>query len=590
MAFLWRRYRPVWWLVAILLTLALLTITTLLGSLLWRTLASQRPGHSLAYERTIPNTDVNPFGANFFLGREVEPWKIDKALHMAADAGIGWVKQHFPWEQIEPRRKGEFLDPQTKEDSWAKWDRIVEACEKYDLEIVARLDRPPVWTRKDNSLAQRPPDNFEDYGDFVYEFVSRYRGRIRYIQVWNEPNIYPEWGNQPVDAEAYVELLKVAYRRAKEADPNVHVLSAPLAITLGEPHPEPGKWRSMNDLDYLTAMYEAGFADYYDIYSANAFGLDLPPDSPPDPEVLNFQRVLLHREIMERYGDAHKAIWFNEYGWNAAPPSIPPEAARWGRVTERQQAEYTLEGIRIAREEWPWAGVFMIWYLRQVGNITPDNAEYYFRMVDTDFTPRQVYFAVQDVAGTKSVAGPGMHQQTSPAVQRYGAWLHAIHSQAVSGSWIESARPGDSVSLTFQSRQVDLLTRTGPDGGRLLVSLDGHSVSGLPRDAQGASYVSLYSPQEEIGARIPLVRNAGPGEHTLRLIVAPDADAASTGLEIVIDAFDVRAGEPLPFPITYALGLVGGLGLTGGLLWRMGRRFHSSLPGSESWRNQPPWR
>ena len=64
-------------------------------------------------------------------------------------------------------------------------------------------------------LQLRPPDRLDDYGDFVHAFVKRYRGRIQHIQIWNEPNIWPEWGNQEVDPAGYVELLSVAYRRAK---------------------------------------------------------------------------------------------------------------------------------------------------------------------------------------------------------------------------------------------------------------------------------------------------------------------------------------------------------------------------------------
>ena len=116
--------------------------------------------------------------------------------------------------------------PQTRDSTWDKYDRIVTACEQYGLDIVARLDRPPDWTRQDNTYRQAPPDNFADYGDFVHAFVTRYKGRIQYIQIWNEPNIFPEWGNKPVDPAAYVELLKVAYQSAKAADPNVRILSA----------------------------------------------------------------------------------------------------------------------------------------------------------------------------------------------------------------------------------------------------------------------------------------------------------------------------------------------------------------------------
>jgi hypothetical protein len=126
--------------------------------------------------------------------------------------------------------------------------------------------------------------------------------------------------------------------------------------------------------------------------------MDLPPEDPPSPGKLNFARVVLHREIMERYGDAEKPIWFNEYGWNAAPERFSETALVWKRVTEEEQALYTVRGIEYARQNWPWAGVFFIWYFRQVGDILPDDAGYYFRMVDVDFSPRRVYTAVQDRA------------------------------------------------------------------------------------------------------------------------------------------------------------------------------------------------
>jgi len=43
-----------------------------------------------------------------------------------------------------------------------------------------------------------------------------------------------------------------------------------------------------NDLVFLEQIYQAGGGDYFDILSANAFGLDRPPEDPPDPAVLTF--------------------------------------------------------------------------------------------------------------------------------------------------------------------------------------------------------------------------------------------------------------------------------------------------------------
>jgi hypothetical protein len=307
---------------------------------------------------------------------------------MARAAGIGWIKQLFPWEEIEPQRKGEY--------DWAKYDRIVDLAEQYDMGIIARLDRPPDWARADSQFKTRPPDDLADYGDFVHAFVERYKGRVRHIQIWNEPNLTAEWGFQRVDAVAYTQLLEVAYQRAKEADPEVVVLSAPLAITL-----EDASMRgNHNDLVFLEQMYQAGAADYFDILSANAFGLDRPPEDPPDANVLNFRRVELQREIMERYEDGQKPIWINEYGWNAPPESFPKELLTWESVTEEEQADYTVRGIAWAREHWPWLGVVNIWYFRQVGDVPPDRPAFYFALVDPDFSPRPVYLALQEAAPT----------------------------------------------------------------------------------------------------------------------------------------------------------------------------------------------
>ena len=72
--------------------------------------------------RSIPDTDVNPYGANFFLDREVEEWKRDRTVRMAREAGIVWAKQQFSWEEIE-KRKNQY--------DWGKSDQIVAVFEKY---------------------------------------------------------------------------------------------------------------------------------------------------------------------------------------------------------------------------------------------------------------------------------------------------------------------------------------------------------------------------------------------------------------------------------------------------------------------------
>jgi hypothetical protein len=487
------------------------------------------------------DTDVNPYGANFFLDREVEEWNATAPSGWRREAGIVWAKQQFSWEEIE-KRKGVF--------DWSKSDQIITTFEKYGLQIIARLDRTPAWARRDKNIPQAPPDNFNDYGDFVDAFVRRYIGRVNYIQIWNEPNIFPEWGNRPVDPAGYAALLEIAYKRAKAANPNVRVLSAPLAITLGEGWaPNSDAWRHMNDLDFLDEMYKVGAKDYFDILSANAFGLRATPDDPPDPNQLNFQRVALARKIMEKYGDKQKAIWINEYGWNAAPPDFPKEELLWGRVTEQQQAEYTVRGLQFARTNWEWVGVINIWYFRQVGDIPPDRADYYFRMVDVDFTPRLVYLRVKELAAFPQVAQPGTHQETNMAVALQGNWQPHLTPNALSGREIVTRAPGARAIVKFWGDGFQWVMRRGPTQGRAWISLDGHPVKGLPLDTNGNSYVDLSAPNEQWQVRVPVAQGIPRGTHTVELVVG------QTG-EIALDGLIVSAEGKQEFPFW----VVGGLG------------------------------
>ncbi|MER3459237.1 MAG: hypothetical protein C4309_11955, partial [Chloroflexota bacterium] len=352
-----------------------------------------RPQPQTRPDAPIRHSGVNPFGINTFLEQEVEPAKREQTLRMVRDAGFTWIRQPFPWQDIEIHGKGDFEDRRHMpyRSAWEKYDNIVDLAEKYGLNIIARLDSPPAWSRADGEArgAFAPPDRFEDFGDFVYTIVSRYKGRVRYYQLWNEPNIYPEWGEQDVDPEAYTRLLCIGYRRAKEADPDVVILSGALAQTL-----ELGG-RNLSDLVFLQRMYNAGARDCFDILAMQGYGLwSGPTDHRLRPTAINYARQVYARDIMVQNGDAEKPIWLSEMNWNAAPEGVEP---RYGRVTLEQQARYAPLAYERARREWPWIGVINFWYFKRPTDEweRERRPEAYFRMVLPDFTPLPVYEAMR---------------------------------------------------------------------------------------------------------------------------------------------------------------------------------------------------
>lgn len=445
----------------------------------------------------MPYTDMPPFGVNTFFEQEVEEQKIRAGMKLLSDAGFHFIRQEFPWEDLEQPGKGEFFDRKFNKSTWEKYDRIVALADEYGLEIIARLDHPPAWTRADGHSRGyfAPPDNYEDYGDFVHAVASRYKGKIKYYQLWNEPNIYPEWGEQPVNAQDYTRLLKIGYKRAKEADPNAVIISAGLAQTL-----ETGP-RNLSDLLFLQQMYDAGAKNYFDILAVMNYGLFTGPgDHRADASRTNFSRPELVREIMVKNGDANKPIWAMEIGWNALPPAF--EEAPFGRVTEQQQARYATQAYERAQSEWSWMGVMNYWFFKRAYDNEREQAFFYFRLFDPDFTPRPAYDALKEYIPSARWLGKGFHQETDWTLDYLGDWRDGSYGEKVTDAFRVGIK-NDLLRFSFRGNSAALVLAPNPYSGLIEARID----DGAWRD------YDLRATDPAGAHRIVLAENLLPGQH-----------------------------------------------------------------------------
>ncbi|HET6444674.1 MAG TPA: hypothetical protein VFI27_08850 [candidate division Zixibacteria bacterium] len=379
-----------------------------------------QPDHAPAHD--IDLAGVSPYGMNTFLEQEVLPEVREEILSKLHEAGFGFIRQQFPWEDIEIHGKGDFVDKRNDPEgigSWEKYDNIVDLAEQYDIEIIARLDNPPAWSRAlTNTIGTHaPPDDFDDYADFVEAVVSRYQGRIQYYQLWNEPNIYPEWGEQPVDPEAFTQLLCSGYQRAKEVDPDSVILAGALSPTIALDS------RDLNDLVFMQRMYDAGVVDCFDILSAQGYGLwSGPTDQRLRPTVINYAHAVLLRDLMVANDDAQKAIWISEAGWNTVPESMDDP---YGRVSDEEQARYAVQAYERAQSEWPWAGVVNYWFFKRPSDAEKDQPWYYFRLLEPDFEPSLAWSSLSEYtsAGEPTSVNSGLsftHQRIRPVLALAG--------------------------------------------------------------------------------------------------------------------------------------------------------------------------
>lgn len=328
---------------------------------------------------------LNPkVGVHTRLTDEVEPWKIQRTFQMVREMGASWAVEYFLWAAHEPA-PGVY--------NWSHADLVVDHAVNQGITVIARLGYVPEWARPPRtSPLYLDESGYDAFARFVAAFVEHFRGRVRYVVIWNEPNLSQEWGYRPVHPAAYTELLRRAYMTAKEADPQVQVLGGALAPTLAPP----GSQWGWNDLDFLQGMYDAGAAPYFDILAAHSYGWTFGPDEPPSPDAVNFSRVELLREVMVRNGDGAKHIIITEGGWNDHP--------RWTKaVRPAQRAAYTVRAYEKALRDWPWVDAVCLWafrYPRPTGTYQD-----YYTFVDVDFQPKPIYWAVQDYTQGASKSG-----------------------------------------------------------------------------------------------------------------------------------------------------------------------------------------
>jgi hypothetical protein len=353
---------------------------------------------------TAPVTMSSPdYGMQVFLFWEEEV--ADRDLKLVEDAGFRWVKQEFPWREIEPVNKGDF--------DWSRTDRIMDQIDAHGLKVIVRLGVQPQWAGGGYPEVG-PPNNLQDFTDYVTAVATRYKGRIDAYQIWNEPNLAREWGNRPPNAAEYIEMLKAAYQAIKAVDPYPIVISAGMAPTTRNDDV------ARPDTYYIQEMYDAGAKPYFDALGAHGPGYASPPETDPaeiartpglanpgdfKPEnnvpeelrrVYGFRHVEDIRAIMVNNGDEAKQVVLLEFGWTIDPRPDSPYA--WHAVTPEQQDQYFQRAYAYAKANWrPWIGVMSLIYVANPQWTMEDEQTYWSIIYPTypELTAAPAYYGLK---------------------------------------------------------------------------------------------------------------------------------------------------------------------------------------------------
>ena len=501
-------YRPV------RVVAALLTLVVLLG--VWGGARTLTTYENRGVVTTMPSADApmmpgKAVGVQTFLDKEVNVDYIRRTAEMLKEGGVTNVRQAFSWCELEPDGRGVYWDRDNNKPSWQKYDQIVGTLAANGIAITARLDNAPTWSRSGQtndpgSKCQKgPPTDLTAYSDFVRMFTTHYHGRIAAVQIWNEPNLSEEWGNQ-LNVVQYTDMLKRSYQAAKEGDPDVTIVTAAMAPTKAEPPV------GISDLAFYEQMYRAGAKGSFDVLAVNVYGLGEPPtDRRLSTDRFNVSRPILVHDIMTRYGDTTIPVWATEFGYNSLPKGWNGEPSIWGpNVDEQTQARYLVGGLTRMKQEWPWMGEIFIWGFRWAERpglfgkdannpVGPPKPEPYFALVNYDFTPRPAWDAVRQFARNQTLH-TGRTAATDALIQPGPGWERSGNGASAT---LAASAPDATVTVPFIGTDLAV---TGT-GGMVAVAIDG----------QDRGTVSL-APSANGMTR--LASNLPDGPHTATLHVA----------------------------------------------------------------------
>lgn len=220
---------------------------------------------------------------------------------------FAWRNFNSYWDKLESQ-KGNW--------NFATLDKEIALAEKHNVEVMLVLGSTPTWAsarpNEKGCCSQSAPKgnaaeakNINDWRNYVRTVATRYKGRVRRYEMWNEPNS-PSFYTGSV--AKLVELNREAYKVLKEVDPTIIVVSSSLS-------------RCCNPMKFLDEYLAQGGGNY-----ADAIGYHFYP-APEPPEAM-LPKIYELRSLLNRHG-VKKPIWNTETGWRVINHDRNVETETW---------------------------------------------------------------------------------------------------------------------------------------------------------------------------------------------------------------------------------------------------------------------
>jgi hypothetical protein len=284
----------------------------------------------------------------------VDPYEFQESDPIGAyatmrDEGARVVRLPITWREVAANQPAHPTDPNDPAYNWALFDHRIDKIRSHGMQPLLSLYTAPRWAHAGPRLTANPGA----YGDFARAIATRYSGaagqrpRIKYFQLWNEPNLYVFLDDTPA---RYREMVNAAYKGIKAVHGDNVVVAGGLA-----PFSDPGNKQGIGPFPYMrSVLCMSGGAHphatcsaktSFDIWATHPYTSGGPNHSASVPQDASLGDLPEMRRLLlaaKRAGhiksNGNPGFWITEFGWDSKPPDP-------GGVPLAQHARWTAEAM-----------------------------------------------------------------------------------------------------------------------------------------------------------------------------------------------------------------------------------------------------
>ncbi len=212
-------------------------------------------------------------------------------------------------------------------------DRYVQIATEKRIELLMPLGLSPTWASArpmEPSAYNQPgwaaePQNIGSWRDYVEQVARRYKGKIKYYEIWNEPNLRRFFSG---DVRAVVALACNAFEVIKRVDPEAKVVS-------------PSATYKDDGIRWLYAYLNAGGDKCTDIVGFHFYTW---AHDPPEELARLSSEV---RKVMNSHGIGSMPLWNTESGWYIANSRVQVKT-KYKVLSDQEASDYIVRAHTLA--------------------------------------------------------------------------------------------------------------------------------------------------------------------------------------------------------------------------------------------------